>query len=78
MSKSQRSKFLFILSREPQTSRNSKQNSIVRNLFKAGTVLQLICSALGRKALTQIGELLKIPMQAEGLASMALLAISSS
>jgi len=31
-------------------------------------VLQPLCSALGREALTQIGELLKISVQAEGLA----------
>lgn len=73
-----RSKLLFILSREPQTSRNSKQNSTVRNVSRAGTVLQLVCSALRREALTQPGELLRTPPQAEGLVSVAPWVLSSS
>lgn len=34
--------FLFILSREPQTSRNSNKNCILRNMFRGVTVLQVI------------------------------------
>lgn len=61
-----------------KTSRNSKQNSTVKNVSKAGTVLHLVCSALGREALTQPGELVRTPPQAEVLVLVAPWVLSSS